>query len=202
MRRVVNQVKTGTTPNREASSLISDDGEVEWATPGDFDWLPRLSQAARRVASEAVNEGHVPLFPAGAVLIVGIGATAGKVAYVERSVSSNQQVTALVPGNLIDGRFLGWQLWSRKQEVRETAPYTTLPILSNDFLRDLLIGLPEKSEQIRIADLLDGQAKLTATLMSRLDRQVGLLTERRQALITAAVTGELDGAREVAEEAS
>lgn len=202
IRRVVEQVKTGTTPSREAATLITDDGEVEWITPGDFDMLPKLSPSARRVAMEAVSERHVPLFPAGSVLVVGIGATAGKVAYAERPVSSNQQVTALVPGDLLDGRFLGWQLWSRKDELRETAPHTTLPILNNDFLRSLHVDLPDKVGQIRIANELDRQAELTSRLVFSLREQIDLLTERRQALITAAVTGEFDVARSIAEEAS
>jgi hypothetical protein len=40
------------------------------------------------------------------------------------------------------------------------------------------------------------------TAIRAADRQIELLRERKQALITAAVTGQLDLARDIAEEAS
>ena len=189
LRRVVTTVKTGTTPNTESEFL--EDG-FEWATPGDFTDGLQLQLTARRVSKEAVEAGEIPVFPSGSILVVGIGATAGRVALADRSVSSNQQVTAISPGSDVDRKFLAWQLWSRTDELRELAPYTTLPILNNEFLRSFVVKVPSLDVQLGIAQTLDLHWAKTATLQLRLRRQVELLHKHRQALITAAVTGELE----------
>lgn len=189
LRRVVSTVKTGTTPRVGVETF---DGDAEWVTPGDFaDGLLLLS-AARLVPAAVVHTGEVPLFPPGSILVVGIGATAGKVAFADRAVSSNQQVTAIVPGPDIDGRFLAWQMWSRASELRDLAPYTTLPILNNEFLRSFPVNVPTLALQREVVRSVDGQWAETQALQLRLNRQTDLLRERRQALITAAVTGELE----------
>ncbi len=61
-----------------------------------------------------------------------------------------------------------------------------------DDLKDLRIPLPPLDEQRRIVAELDAAAARTEALTSKLARQIDLLTEHRQALITAAVTGELE----------
>ena len=57
---------------------------------------------------------------------------------------------------------------------------------------ELRIALPSIEEQRLIVTELDDERDRVEALATRLDHQVALLQERRQALITAAVTGELD----------
>ena len=54
------------------------------------------------------------------------------------------------------------------------------------------VVVPNLSEQNRILDLVRREIENAESAQSALDRQINLLTEKRQALITAAVTGELD----------
>ncbi len=189
LRRVAGMIKTGTTPSSEAE-VISDG--VEWVTPGDFGDGLLLPATTRRISRLAVQAKEAPLFPPGSILVVGIGATAGKVAFADRPVSSNQQITAVVPGPQVDGRFIAWQLWSRTEELRDLAPFTTLPILSNNFLRSFPVNVPALSVQRDIAQAIDKRWLRSQALQLGLQRQIELLREHRQALITAAVTGELD----------
>ncbi|MHB1738554.1 MAG: hypothetical protein ACYCXA_03530 [Actinomycetes bacterium] len=64
--------------------------------------------------------------------------------------------------------------------------------LGLDDLLELRIGLPQVKEQrIRVAKM-DAARQVLEALSDRLTRQVEALKERRQALITAAVTGELE----------
>jgi type I restriction enzyme S subunit len=57
---------------------------------------------------------------------------------------------------------------------------------------DLQVPCPPLVEQVRIAEVLDTVREGGSALASTLTRQIELLRERRQALITAAVTGELE----------
>jgi len=193
LRRLIRTIQTGMTPGGDASTLIDDAGEIEWLTPADFGMWLDAKPASRRVQLEAVVRRYVPLFPKNSVVIVGIGATAGKVAYLDRTVSTNQQVTCLVPNDLLEGRLLAWQLFARQSEIRANAPYTTLPILNNDFLKGLEIVVPHRAHQPTILGTIDASASETRSVILRLSSQVELLREHRQALVTKAVTGQMNG---------
>lgn len=192
LRRVAARVQTGTTPVAEAHERGPEDRKIEWLSPADFGTTLAIRKAARHLSGKAIRAQLAPVFPAGSVVIVGIGATAGRVGFLDRDASGNQQLTCVTPMSQVDGRFLAWQLLGRTREMREAAPYTTLPILNNDFLRVLSVNLPSFDEQQRIARELDALAGRTRNLINTLERQIELLKEHRQALITAAVTGEMD----------
>lgn len=190
LRRLVRSVKTGTTPPASEFTRF-DNGSVPWYSPGDVgEWL-QLSTAARTLKAEAVVEGWVPQFPPQSTLLVGIGATAGKVAFLRHAASGNQQMTCLVPGSRVVPRFLSWQLLARRDEMSATAPFTTLPIINNEFIRSLSMAVPSVSHQERVVRQLDDAAVSVDALAARAQDQVALLQARRQALITAAVTGQL-----------
>jgi type I restriction enzyme S subunit len=71
-----------------------------------------------------------------------------------------------------------------------------------DRLKRLPVAVPDIKTQRSLVSALRSAEETKRRLQSALERQVQLLTERRQALITAAVTSELDIARTMAEEAS
>lgn len=52
--------------------------------------------------------------------------------------------------------------------------------------------MPAREVQLQIVQYLDESLKNDRALRRVIERQVDLITERRQALITAAVTGQLD----------
>lgn len=52
--------------------------------------------------------------------------------------------------------------------------------------------IPPLGDQVRIADQLDNDLSQTDQLLAETERVVSLLRERREALITAAVTGQID----------
>ena len=54
------------------------------------------------------------------------------------------------------------------------------------------VRVPDERQQIDIARRFDQEIEQMAALQSSIDRQLALLAERRQALITAAVTGQID----------
>lgn len=64
-------------------------------------------------------------------------------------------------------------------------------------IRSLPVAIPPISEQRRIAALLDEQTAQIDELVAEAERFIELSRERRAALITAAVTGQID-VREVA----
>lgn len=77
-------------------------------------------------------------------------------------------------------------------EIESEMTGVSVPHVSGEQIGNFPLRLPSREWQERIADALDQQVEQTSRLKSSIARQVTLLSERRQALITAAVTGQLD----------
>ncbi|WOT35393.1 restriction endonuclease subunit S [Streptomyces coeruleorubidus] len=195
LRRTIKSIKTGTTPSSDDSEIWVEHTQtdtVPWYGPSSIGALLGLTPSLKRLPRSAMAERVVPKFPSGSVLVIGIGATAGKVAYLDHEGTGNQQITALAPELDMVGRFLAWQLWAATDELRELAPYTTLPIINNDFLKSFPIAVPPAAHQRVVVERLDLAASRLRALERTAQQATNLLAERRQALITAAVTGQFD----------
>ena len=69
---------------------------------------------------------------------------------------------------------------------------TNLASISSSNLMELAVPLPSEEEQRLILDRLHRQASQVNALLAQTERSIELLKERRAALITAAVTGQID----------
>jgi len=184
LRRFLAAVQTGGTPGPDA-----DDPEgLDWYSPGSFTSDLRVVSAPRHV-----QRGACPMFPRGSVLLVGIGATAGKVAWLPADATGNQQLTALTPSpGILDGRFLLHVLDARRAQLLAGAPSATLPILNNETIRALKVPVPPFREQVALAQRWDAVLDRAHGLGEAVSLLTAKLGEYKQSLITAAVTGQLD----------
>lgn len=185
LRHVARRVKTGGTPPE------ADNGDCPWYTPASFCDRLALGEPVRLVPSAWLNDGTAVRFGADSTVVVGIGATAGRVAHLDSVGSGNQQITCIEAGPEVLARFVSWQLWARADELRGIAPMTTLPIISNDLIESLVFMCPPRPEQLKMARRWDSAASVTGLANVATNRLVDRIRERRQALITAAVTGQL-----------
>ena len=184
-------IQTGGTPAPEFLDYDGDDG-LDWLTPGDFSELLVPQRSLRRVAPGALSAGDLKMFPAGTVLVVGIGATLGKVGMPSHPASANQQVNALIPRDDIDSSFLAYEMLVLAELLRVSANTATLPILNQQRMGDVPVLVPPLGEQQVIVEHVGREtAKLDAVRVAT-DRTIALLKERRTALIAAAVTGQID----------
>lgn len=78
------------------------------------------------------------------------------------------------------------------QQVDSLVVGATFKRINVDQIRNYRVPHPPRFEQDTIARFLDDRTDLLNTTMAKAEGQLGLLAEYRQALITAAVTGELD----------
>lgn len=140
---------------------------------------------------------------AGGDVVVSIGPAYGKVAVVAEDLTganlTQDTVRVALRPDLVDPRFVVWVLLSR-----QTYDYWDREIMGATFRRLNLgtlartpIPLPNLPEQRRIARYIDEQTARIDELIAESERFIELSRERRAALITAAVTGQID-VREVA----
>lgn len=193
VRRVAKSVITGRTPSSLAGDFFTE-GKIPWFTPGDFDGLV-LRRAERSLTDDAFSEGQAILYEPRSVLLVGIGATLGKVAVALSRCASNQQINAIMTGPDEAPMFLAYFLHAFRTEVRIFASGNTLPILNQDKTKSIIITRPPRSEQEDIADFLQDKDREFDSITKKISLSVTLLNECRAATITAAVTGQIKGLR-------
>ena len=69
---------------------------------------------------------------------------------------------------------------------------TTIEVIYTDTLKNIFVTLPQLEEQKRIVSYLDSETSKIDSRIAKRRKQIELLQEYKQALITAAVTGKID----------
>ncbi len=183
-------VKTGKTPPTENESYF-EEGQINWFGPGDFKTL-FLRDSSRTITEKAVNELKLELYPEGTVLLIGIGATLGKVGIINAPSYSNQQVNAIIFNSYINPQYGLFFLDVFKEITANEASSSTMAILNQSKTKDLLLLKPTLQEQTAIAKYLDHQTAIIDELIEKKTKQIALLKEKRQAIINETVTKGLD----------
>lgn len=102
-------IVTGNTPPRKDPSSYGD--YIEWCKTDNITDAKYLTAASEMLSERGVSKGRVA--PAGSILmacIAGSVKSIGKVAIANRRVAFNQQINALIPGEMIDAEYLLWAL--------------------------------------------------------------------------------------------
>ncbi len=197
VKSVAELIQTGTTPSTSNADYFSED-EIPWYGPGSFDIDLLLTCPPRHVSRRALVDGTARLFPSGSILIVTIGATLGKVGYINFAASTNQQITAVsFNRTIVSPIFAAYQLKSLENVMRGIAPSTTIPIMTQDEVGNLPLVLPPLPEQRAIAAFLDRETARIDALIGHKQRLIALLDEKRQAVISQAVTKGIDSRSDV-----
>ena len=192
LRRCKKRIQTGGTPPTADQSYY-EDGTVPWFGPGSFDENLTPSEPIKWLNESAVKEGVARVFAAGATMIVTIGATLGKVSSLVEDGSCDQQITVIeFDPRRVCARFATYQIKRLEHALRAIAPSATLPILGLGEVADIDMVIPPLADQVAIVAHLDTELAKFDTLSTEAQRAIELLQERRTALISAAVTGQID----------
>ena len=127
---------------------------------------------------------------AGDVLICVVGATSGKL-NLGIDCAIGRSVAAIRPSEAIQQKTLYRQLLLQVEQLRADSTGTAQGVISRQMLSDINLVLPPLPEQIRIADQLDKLLARVQACNSRLDAVPALLKRFRQAVLSAALKGEL-----------
>lgn len=110
-------------------------------------------------------------------------------AYVSQHVAlCRVDTTRLAPD------FLGWVMLSTggQDQLKQGAAGGTKQQLALDDIRGLLVPLPTLDVQQKVVKQIEDQVAKIDMLIAKADQVIALSRERRSALITAAVTGQID----------
>jgi type I restriction enzyme S subunit len=133
----------------------------------------------------------------GDVLLIEGGATVGRPGFMIESapgIAFQKTVNRLRVGPGVDARFVYWSMLRLYDSAYYVNHYGSVSFvhLTGEKLRGIELHLPALDEQRSIAAYLDEQTSKIDTLITETERFIELARERRAALITAAVTGQIE----------
>lgn len=188
------QVRSGCTPSKDNPRFWN--GNVPWVSPKDMKVF-RIADSEDHLSENALVEGRIQRVPLDSVLIVTRGMILDHtvpVALTTAPVTINQDMKALLPRGRIHAHFLAWLLTGLNEALLarvEEAGHGT-KALRTDLWKKLPVAIPSLKTQVRIAASLDRKTAAIDDLIQKKELLVELLQEKRQALITHAVTKGLD----------
>ncbi len=188
-------LQDGMTPSKEKEEYW--EGDIPWASPKDIK-QNELTDTIDHVSQLAVMETGLTLISPPVLLLVVRGmilAKAVPTTITTVPVTINQDMKALhVNRNKISTEYLK-MLFDGLQQVlltliEESAHGTRC--FRTDLLKTFMAPIPPLDEQIEIVKTVGGDQTKSNLLIEALKESIALLKERRSALISAAVTGQID----------
>ena len=146
------------------------------------------------VRSQTPQRSSRYLFDGEAVLTAGDGAGVGKVFHhFNGRFDAHQRVYVLRNFREVSGKYFFHCFKALFAEsALDGSAKSTVDSVRRHMISEMRIPVPSLDKQLEIVGRLERAGDVTISLTSKLESQVLLLKARRQALITAAVTGELE----------
>ncbi|MCK0713920.1 restriction endonuclease subunit S [Chromohalobacter sarecensis] len=184
------QVVGGSTPSADEEYW---GGQVTWVTPADLSSLPSLEvgASARQITAKGLASCGATLVPSGS-LVLSTRAPIGSLAIASVPLCTNQGCKTLVPARGKEARFFAYLLRNCTQALNVRGKGTTFLELSGDELSSFKVTVPPQSEQAIISHFLNHETARIDALVEEQQRLIELLKEKRQAVISHAVTKGLD----------
>lgn len=182
------KVLSGSTP--KSGEGFYWDGDICWVTPEDISNLSegyRLYDTKRKITEEGYNETGVTLVPINS-LVLTKRAPIGLLAILGVEACSNQGCFLLVPKQEIVPEFYYYYLFANKEYLHILGRGSTFMELSLDDIKSFKIPDYSKQKQKKIANFLDKETEQIDSLIKFKENQLKLLSEKKQSLITQALT--------------
>ncbi|MBF4432803.1 restriction endonuclease subunit S, partial [Vibrio anguillarum] len=107
--------------------------------------------------------------------LVAIGATIGKIGYLEQDASSNQQITGMKFNSAIIPRYAYYWFRFIKPEILTNASTATLPIINQKGIKALSFCAPNKQLQETICRKIDEVSNFRNKVKAELNEKVELM---------------------------
>ena len=143
---------TGSTPSKSNSTYYS--GKVPFYKPADLD-AGRFVDSSAEYLSEA-GKAISRVIPIGSTAVCCIGSI-GKVGYLIREGTTNQQINCVIPSEAVDSVFLYYLCTSPLfyQELITLSSAVTISIINKSKMENIIVPLPPIEEQKRIVSKIE-----------------------------------------------
>ena len=186
---------SGGTPDKGNADFWAG-GTIPWVSPKDMK-VDRIDDSEDHITEAALDGSATQLLPIGSVLVVVRGmilAHTLPVAVTTGPVTINQDIKALVCGSRVMPEFLHAVLAGQAEwllSLADSSAHGTKK-LETEILQRFEVPCPPLAVQHRIITAMRDQAMALDQLVAAKQRVLELLSEKRKAIVGAAVTRGLD----------
>ncbi|HDM8039742.1 TPA: restriction endonuclease subunit S [Vibrio fluvialis] len=186
--RWISTIYAGGTPSKTNQSFW-ENGTVPWINSGAVN-QGLVTKASTLITEQAYQNSSAKWIPKGSLVVAlaGQGKTKGMVAQLAIDSTCNQSMGAIVPECSEHSRYLYWWLTSNYQNIRNMAGGDLRDGLNLEHLGSIQCPQPSIAESVSIANFLDHETAKIDTLIEKQQQLIKLLKEKRQAVISHAVT--------------
>jgi len=171
------KVITGNTPPTEDTDNYGD--AYKFVSPADISNSKYIVATEKHLSEKGFSISRQ--MPKGTVLFTCIGSTIGKCAIANESLTSNQQINAIICDSKHSGEFLYYELSHRSNRIKQIAGEQAVPIINKSTFENYKILCPPFEEQKSIAKILSfwdaAIAKQTALIEQLTLRKRGLMQQ-------------------------
>ena len=187
-----NFVGGGTPTTGVADYWTTEENGVPWVSISDMTGTEVIRDTERKITISGLKSKNLTLLSPGTV-VYSIYASVGKVSKLFISATTNQAVLGLVNSeHLVLNDYLKLSLESFEPFVGYLFSSNTQNNINEEKVKNIVIPLTDRTNQAAIIRFLFIRSALIDNLISKTLKIIELLKEKRQAIITHAVTKGLD----------
>ena len=175
------KVITGNTPPTEDDTNYGN--TYKFVSPADISDGKYIEITEKHLSEKGFSISRQ--MPKGTVLFTCIGSTIGKCAIANESLTSNQQINAIICNLKHSGEFLYYELSHRSNRIKRIAGEQAVPIINKSTFENYKVLCPPFEEQKGIAEILS----LWDTAISKQTALIEKLAVRKKGLIQQLLTG-------------
>ncbi len=150
--RAAELITSGGTPRSGNEDYY--EGDIYWIQSGDLN-DGYVTDTEKKITQEGLDNSSAKLFPAGTLLVAMYGATIGKLGIQTMEAATNQACCGIYPTKRIDLKFLFYFFHAVKDKYISDSYGGGQPNISQSVIKQTYFFVPEKPEQIAIANYLD-----------------------------------------------
>ena len=194
--KLIATLGTGHTPSRSHPEWW-EDLTIPWVTTGEVaqmrsDRIEYITDTREQISKLGLANSSAIVYPAGTV-ILSRTASVGFSAIMGRPMATSQDFATWTCGPLLRPRFLLLCLRAMRPDLLgRLAMGSTHQTIYMPDIEAIQVPVPPLDEQDELVDAAWSQQSALDRCAEQLDAQVGLVQERRRALVCAAVAGEVE----------
>lgn len=179
----------GGTPLKSKKEYY-ENGNIPWLCSGEVK-QGNIYSSNKFITQKGLDNSSAKLFPKDTVVIAMYGATAGDVGILRFETSTNQAVCGILPNDILIPEFIYYSFSYRKNELIAQATGNAQPNISQIKIKNTLIPILEKKEQLKIIEELDSLKEQTKQLEKHYKQKLKNLEELKKSILQKAFSGEL-----------
>jgi type I restriction enzyme S subunit len=179
-------IGSGTTPPTSEEGWFGEG--IPWVTTGELRET-LIEATSKYVIPEALNVfSALRVHPAGSLVIAMYGATIGRLGILGVNATTNQACCVLTKSKHLDKKYVFYWLQAFREDIVRLSSGGGQPNINQEKVASLKISAPDAQQQRTIATFLDYETTRIDKLIAQQQRLIELLKEKRQAVISHAVT--------------